>query len=49
MMKMGFMLSLSGLISVGTSYCSYFISNTGSLEDVGLYNAGFAIMERMLD
>jgi O-antigen/teichoic acid export membrane protein len=45
MMKMGFMLSLSGLISVGASYIvRVFISNTGSLEDVGLYNAGFAII-----
>lgn len=45
MLKMGFMLSLSGLITTGTSYIvRIFISNTGSLEDVGLYNAGFAII-----
>ncbi len=45
MLKMGFMLSLSGLITVGASYIvRIFISNTGSLEDVGLYNAGFAII-----
>ena len=45
MLKMGFMLNLSGLITVGASYIvRIFISNTGSLEDVGLYNAGFAII-----
>ena len=45
MLKMGFMLSLSGLITVGASYfVRIFISNTGSMEDVGFYNAGFAII-----
>jgi len=45
MLKMGFLLSLSGLIATGSSYIvRIFISNTGSLEDVGLYNAGFAII-----
>lgn len=45
MLKMGFMLSLSALITTGASYLvRIFISNTGSLEDVGLYNAGFAII-----
>lgn len=45
MLKMGFMLSLSGLITTGASYIvRVFISNTGSLEDVGLYNVGFAII-----
>lgn len=45
MMKMGFMLSLSGFITMGASYIvRVFISNTGSIEDVGLYNAGFAII-----
>ena len=45
MLKMGFMLSLSGLITTGASYIvRVFIGNTGSLEDVGLYNAGFAII-----
>lgn len=45
MLRMGLMLSLSGLISTGTSYIvRIFISNTGNLEDVGLYNAGFAII-----
>lgn len=45
MLKMGFMLSLSGLISVTASYViRIFISNFGNLEDVGFYNAGFAII-----
>lgn len=45
MLKMGFMLSLSGLITTGASYIvRIFISNSGSLEDVGFYNAGFAII-----
>jgi len=39
------MISLSGLLSVGASYIvSIFISRTGSVEQVGLYNAGFAII-----
>lgn len=45
MLSLGFMLSLSGLITVATSYIiRAFISRTGSLNDVGLYNAGFAII-----
>lgn len=45
MLKMGFMISLSGLITVTASYViRAFISRTGSLEDVGLYSAGFAII-----
>lgn len=45
MLKMGFMLSLSGLIAVGASYIiRIFISNTGGVEHVGFYNAGFAII-----
>jgi O-antigen/teichoic acid export membrane protein len=45
MLKMGFMLSLSGFITMGASYIvRIFISNTGGIEDVGLYNAGFAII-----
>lgn len=45
MMKLGFMISLSSFITVGTSYLvRIFISNTGSVDDVGLYNAGFAII-----
>lgn len=45
MLKMGFMISLSGLITLGASYIvRIFISNTGGVEQVGLYNAGFAIV-----
>jgi len=45
MLRMGFMLSLSGLIAMGGAYIiRVFISNQGNLDDVGLYNAGFAII-----
>lgn len=45
MLSLGFMLSLSGLITTGVSYLvRIFISNKGGLSDVGLYNAGFAII-----
>lgn len=45
MLKMGFMISLSGLITLGASYLvRLFISNTGGVDQVGLYNAGFAII-----
>jgi O-antigen/teichoic acid export membrane protein len=45
MLKMGFMISLSGLLTVGASYIvSIFISRTDSVEQVGLYNAGSAII-----
>lgn len=45
MLKMGFMLSLSGLVTMGASYLiRIYISNFGSLDDVGLYSAGFAII-----
>ncbi|HSW67430.1 MAG TPA: O-antigen translocase [Bacteroidales bacterium] len=45
MMKMGFMISLSGIITLGASYIvRIFISNTGGLEQVGLFSAGFAIV-----
>jgi O-antigen/teichoic acid export membrane protein len=45
MLKMGFMISLSSLITLCVSYVvRIYISNTGGLEDVGLYNAGFAII-----
>lgn len=45
MMKMGFMLSLSGLITMGASYLiRIFISSQGGIDEVGLYNAGFAII-----
>ena len=45
MLKLGFFLSLSGLITVAGSYIiRIYITRTGSLADVGLYNAGFAII-----
>lgn len=45
MLKMGFMISLSGLISSGTAYVErIYISNVGGVDQVGLYNAGFAII-----
>jgi O-antigen/teichoic acid export membrane protein len=45
MLKMGFFISLSGLITLGFSYIvRIFISNDGGVADVGLYNAGFAIV-----
>lgn len=45
MLIMGFMISLSGLIGLGTAYIvRIYISNHGGLADVGLYTAGFAII-----
>lgn len=45
MLKMGVMLSLSGLIAMGAAYIvRIFISKTGGVDQVGLYNAGFAII-----
>ncbi len=45
MLTMGFMISMSGLITMGASYLvSIFISNTGGVSQVGLYAAGFAII-----
>ena len=45
MLKMGFMISLSGLITLGAAYVvRIYISNTGGVDQVGLYNAGFAII-----
>ena len=45
MLKMGFMLSLTGLIGMGASYLlRIFISNTGGVAQVGLYSAGFNII-----
>jgi O-antigen/teichoic acid export membrane protein len=45
MAKMGFILSLSGLIEVGASYIlRIYISHKGGVDQVGLYNAGFAII-----
>jgi len=45
MLTMGFMISFSGLITLGASFIvRIFISNQGGVEQVGLYNAGFAIV-----
>ena len=45
MLKMGFMISLSSLIATAASYLvRIYISNTGGVEQVGLFNAGFAII-----
>jgi len=45
MLIMGFLISMSALISLGAAYIvRIFISKTGSIEDVGLYSAGFLIL-----
>jgi len=45
MVKMGFLISLSGLIALGASFLiKIVISKTGGVEQVGYYNAGFAII-----
>jgi O-antigen/teichoic acid export membrane protein len=45
MLKMGFLISINGILVVGVSYIiRIFISRIGSVEQVGLYSAGFAII-----
>lgn len=45
LLKMGFTISLSGIVTIGTSYIiRIFISNTGGIEQVGLYTAGFTLL-----
>lgn len=45
MIKLGLVLGVNGLITAGGSYViRIFISHSGSFEDVGLYTAGFAII-----
>lgn len=45
MVVMGIMISLSSIFSIAASYIvCVFIGQTGSVDDVGLYNAGFAIV-----
>jgi len=45
MLMMGFLISLSGLISLGASYVMrIFISRHGGIEQVGFYTAGFAMI-----
>ena len=45
MLKMGFLISMSSFFTLGFSYLiRLFISHEGGLSQVGLYNAGFAII-----
>lgn len=45
MLRMGFLISLTGMLTMGAGYIvRLFISQTGSVADVGLYSAGFAII-----
>jgi len=45
MLTMGFLISLSVLLSLGAAYVvRVYISRTGSVADVGLYSAGFSIV-----
>lgn len=45
MVKLGFFLSLSSIISMAFSYLvRIYISHKGGVDQVGLYNAGFAII-----
>lgn len=45
MLKMGFMISMSGFITLGCSYIvRLYISHLGGIIDVGYYNAGFTII-----
>ena len=45
MLRMGFLISLSSLITLGSAYIlKVYISKTGGVEDVGLFTAGFAII-----
>jgi O-antigen/teichoic acid export membrane protein len=45
MLIMGFLISISGIITLGTSYfVRIYINNTGGVGQVGLYSAGFAVV-----
>lgn len=45
MIRLGFILSVNSLIAVGASYIvRIFVSRLGGIEQVGLYNAGFTII-----
>jgi O-antigen/teichoic acid export membrane protein len=45
MLRLGIMLSMSGFITLGASYIvRIYISHTGGVDQVGLYNAGFSII-----
>jgi O-antigen/teichoic acid export membrane protein len=44
MLKMGLVISLTGFITLGSSYVTrLFITHFGGVQQLGLYNAGFAI------
>ncbi len=44
MLYLGFMVSISGIVTLGSSYLlRIFINYTGGIDQVGLYNAGFAL------
>ena len=45
MLKMGFLISISGFMTLGFSYLvRLFIAHEGNISEVGLYNAGFTII-----
>ena len=45
MLKMGVLISLQGMLAILASYfIRIFISRMGSIDDVGLFNAGFTIV-----
>lgn len=45
MLSMGFFISMSGLIGIGSAYIvRIFISKSGGIVDVGLFSAGFTIV-----
>ncbi len=45
MLKMGFLISMSGFMNLGFSYLvRLFITHEGSITELGLYNAGFTII-----
>ncbi|MBP1663197.1 MAG: O-antigen translocase, partial [Bacteroidetes bacterium] len=45
MLTMGFVISLSGLMTMATAYLlRIYINRTGNVADVGLYSAGFTMI-----
>lgn len=50
MLKLGLAIALTGVINIGQVYIiRLFISNIGSIEDVGLYTAGIAIATQYIN
>lgn len=46
MLKMGVLISLSGILGLASAYfLKVYIGRYGSIEDVGLFNAGFTMVE----